>query len=708
VTGIAIVGAADVLFQPLQPLLGPAPAQPPSNLVVMPFDTFAHTVAPRLANVSAATAAAAAVPGNARGVSWQVDAQVDPRALHGSPRHAYDLANRLRNSVERKLTGRVQFVDNLSDGLSTAAGDALYAEALFVMLAAPGALIGLGLAYLAALGAVTRDRRSLYLLNARGASRRRLAGLAVLESALLALVAGALGTVGAYVVTRAVVGGALTSWLWVAPACVVLSFGGALAARVAAGAVVLGRASRPGVPLWRRLYLDFVALAISGLVYWLTARTGFSAVINPDSNPTLSLAVYMFLAPALLWIGATLLLVRLRGSIFAWLAPKRARSRLGYLVASVSRRAETVNRGLVLVALLLAFAVDLSTFSATYDQQARVDAQLTLGGDVVVTGGRHLEHVVAGVRGVGGTTALDHTYAYVGSDLQDTFGVDASTFLRGTSLRNSYFIGGGAKEMLRRLRSTPDAILVSKETVTDYSLARGDLLRLRVLDHRTGTFRVVPFHVVGIVQEFPSAPRDSFMVANRSYVLAATHDPGPNVIFAKATGNLADTARAVAAATAGRGAVVKDIHGQATQTATSITTVDLRGISSIERGFALALAVAAMLLYVGVGLVERRQELATMAALGKRPREIVAFIWSELLLIVVASAALAAVLGIALAKMLVAMLQHAFDPPPDHLALPWGSFAALSAATVGGALLASLFALVAVRRLQLGAVLREE
>ena len=64
-----------------------------------------------------------------------------------------------------------------------------------------------------------------------------------------------------------------------------------------------------GKPLWQRLYLDVVALAVSGLVYWLTARTGFSAVVNPDSNPTLSLSVYMFLAPALLWIGATLLLV---------------------------------------------------------------------------------------------------------------------------------------------------------------------------------------------------------------------------------------------------------------------------------------------------------------------------------------------------------------------------------------------------------------
>ena len=73
------------------------------------------------------------------------------------------------------------------------------------------------------------------------------------------------------------------------------------------------RRAASGKPLWQRLYLDLVALALSGLIYWLTASTGFSAVVNPDSNPTLSLSVYMFFAPALLWIGATLLLVRLRG-----------------------------------------------------------------------------------------------------------------------------------------------------------------------------------------------------------------------------------------------------------------------------------------------------------------------------------------------------------------------------------------------------------
>ena len=63
VTGVALVSSADVLFQPLNPLLGPAAAQPPANVVVMPIATFASTVAPKLPTLAASNSASAAVPG---------------------------------------------------------------------------------------------------------------------------------------------------------------------------------------------------------------------------------------------------------------------------------------------------------------------------------------------------------------------------------------------------------------------------------------------------------------------------------------------------------------------------------------------------------------------------------------------------------------------------------------------------------------------
>src|SRR5205085_6840140 len=156
--------------------------------------TFAKTYAPGLAAVAGASTGAPAQPGSQTGVQWQVQAQLDPATLSGgSPSSALTRATRARNLIERTLPGRIQFVDNLSESLEKASEDALYAETLYIMLAVPGALIALGLAYLAALGTVDRDRRDLALLRARGATRRDLLTLAGVESLIVGVIAGLVG-----------------------------------------------------------------------------------------------------------------------------------------------------------------------------------------------------------------------------------------------------------------------------------------------------------------------------------------------------------------------------------------------------------------------------------------------------------------------------------------------------------------------------------
>ena len=118
VGGIALVTAPDVLFQPLNPLLGPAPAQPPAEIAILPFDTFARKFAPELPTI-ASGGALPTIPGVSTGTQWQVQAQVDPGYLSGSPAHALVQATGLHNRVESDVAGRVRFVDNLSDTART-------------------------------------------------------------------------------------------------------------------------------------------------------------------------------------------------------------------------------------------------------------------------------------------------------------------------------------------------------------------------------------------------------------------------------------------------------------------------------------------------------------------------------------------------------------------------------------------------------------
>jgi putative ABC transport system permease protein len=58
--------------------------------------------------------------------------------------------------------------------------------------------------------------------------------------------------------------------------------------------------------------------------------------------------------------------------------------------------------------------------------------------------------------------------------------------------------------------------------------------------------------------------------------------------------------------------------------------------------------------------------------------------------------------------MLVAILQHVFDPPPDSLAIPWSFLAGLAGAAIVATLLATAVASRGIRRLHLGEILREQ
>ena len=186
----------------------------------------------------------------------------------------------------------------------------------------PGALIALGVAYLAALGTSESDRRDLALLRACGACPTRPAVRGGAESLLIGLIAGLAGVaVGLAAVQLLVKPAGFSSPIWrgvaVALAAVGLShrrFRGGAPGEHPPGAdhevSGEGRTAVAGEPGARRWYcLDLVALALSGLIYWLTIRTGFSAVISPDSNPTLSLSSTCSSARRCSGSGATLLLV---------------------------------------------------------------------------------------------------------------------------------------------------------------------------------------------------------------------------------------------------------------------------------------------------------------------------------------------------------------------------------------------------------------
>ncbi|MGH3493491.1 MAG: ABC transporter permease, partial [Sciscionella sp.] len=465
-------------------------------------------------------------------------------------------------------------------------------------------------------------------------------------------------------------------------------------------------------PRWQRYGLDLWLLLGFAVVFYFTSGSGYHLVLAPEGIPSISVSYWAFAGPVLLWLGAGLLTWRLvdllmhRGRPVVTSALRPVAGALApTAAATLSRQRRLLARTVVLVVLAIAFAGSTAIFNATYQQQARADAQLTNGADVTATLGAgtsssmSTRRALAGLPGVASLTSMQHRYAYVGPDLQDLYGVHPKVIAKAVHLQDAYFQGGTAAQLMGKLAAQPDAILVSAETVRDYQLHPGDLLKLRLPQRHTQHQVTVPFHYVGVVKEFPTAPKDSFFVANADYVSRAT-DGATAATYLITTGSGASPSAVAGRVRSRLGptAKVTDIQSTRRVVGSSLTAVDLGGLTRVELGFALLLAAGATGLLLVLGFTERRRTFALLRALGARPRELGALVRAEVGVVVVLGAVFGAIVAWALAEVLVAVLTGVFDPPPDQLAVPWPYLAALGLVGLVAAVAAGARVVVAARR----------
>lgn len=367
--------------------------------------------------------------------------------------------------------------------------------------------------------------------------------------------------------------------------------------------------------------------------------------------------------------------------------------------AALSRQSERLTIGIAMTALAVSFAASTAIFNTTYNAQARVDAELTNGSDVTIFGtsdkpaGAHLTTLTALTDALA-VEPMQHRFAYVGADLQDLYGIDPKRIGRATTLSDAYFSGTSAEGMLGQLATTPDGVLVSEETVQDFQLQQGDTINLRLLDARDHQYHPVAFRFIGVVREFPTAPKDSFLVANAAYVARMTGSDASEYVLMRAKGNPAELARQVASVLAPYPALkVSDIGQAAHLIGSSLTAVDLRGLTRIELGFSVLMAAAAAGLMLALGFAERRRAFAILDAIGARPPQLDSFLWSEGLVIIIGGVVFGLFSGTLTAWMLVKLLTGVFDPPPQALSVPW-----LYLAIMLGLLVASVAAAVRTAR----------
>ena len=686
VEGVVDLPNADSFFQVVGAPAGSGASAPPDNVLIVPPAQFAALV------------------GKAPVVhQWHV--QLDHAGLPSDPAKAADDVTQRANHFVAAVAGGALVGDDLGVSLSAAREDALYARLLVLLLGLPGLVLSAVVTALVVSLRNDRQRRDLALLRLRGATPRRAAVLLGLTALLDGVLGAALGAIGALVADRLALGaGAHLSRTWLltgATSGVLLAVLTELApvARLLRGRSpsVTDATSAPlptRTPLALRLGLDVLLLAGSALVFYLTSQGGYQVVVVPEGVPVASVNYAALLAPALAWPGMALLVWRLTGLVLSRHPRRPAQDPRGSMADLrrhvVRRRRGLVARGATGLAVAVAVTVSAAVFTHTYDQQARVDTALTVGSDVAVTvapdSPTSLDPATAAVTGVRAVEQVSHRLTYVGPDLQDLYGIDARTVGRAAPLQDAFTPGSSVHAVLDALARTRDGALLSQETLHDYQLHSGDLVRLRLNDS-TGGYRTVPFHVVGVVTEFATAPRDSFVLANRGYVAASTGLSAVQTLLVRTDQPKQVAARIAAPA----GALVNDITAPrvAVPSASGLAAGSLSGLASLTLAFGLLLATASAGLVLVVGAVQRRRSLVALAVLGASAKQRAGFLWTEARAVVVAGVVGGLVTGGLVAAELVKVLTGIFDPPPQHPAVPWTFVTAVLATVVATAAVAT-------------------
>ncbi len=679
IEGVVDLPNADSFFQVVGAPAGSGASAPPDNVLLVPPSLF---------------------PDLARGatVIHQFHVRLDHTTLPTDPAKAADEVTQRANHYVAAVAGGALVGDDLGVSLSAAREDALYARLLVLLLGIPSLLLSVVVTALVIFLRNDRQRRDVALLRLRGATPRRAATLLGLTALVDGATGALLGCGGALLANRLALGaGARLSLTWLilgAVTGVVLAVGTELApvvrlVRADSPTVQAGVAQLPALrsPLPLRLGLDVGLLAGSGLAFWLTSRGGYQVVVVPEGVPVASVNYAALLAPALAWLGMALLIWRLTALAFSRRTRLPAADPAGAMPdlrrAVLRQRRMLVARGATGLAIAVAVTVSAAVFTTTYDQQARIDTALTVGSDVAVTlppdSRATLDPAMADVAGVRAVEKVAHRLVYVGPDLQDLYGIDPATIGRAAPLQDAFTPGSSVNALLGRLGRTPDGALLSQETLHDYQLHPGDLVRLRVKG-AGGEYVPVPFHVVGVVTEFATAPRDSFVVANRAYLTQVTGLSAIQTLLVRTD----DPRRVAASLHAPLGALVNDITAPriAVPSASGLAAGSLTGLARLTLTFGLLLAAASAGLVLIVGAAARRRSLVALAVLGASAKQRAGFLWTEARAIVAAGLLGGLATGALIASELVKVLNGIFDPAPPHPAIPWTFLGAFLAAVL--------------------------
>jgi putative ABC transport system permease protein len=676
----------------------------------------------------------------------ELDILVDRASLNADPATALAQTLDMAAAVKGVAPEQDYLLDNVSNTLAVAKGDAIIAKRMFVFLGLPGAILAAVLTAYAGNLLAGAQRRESALLRVRGASKRHLLYLLSLRTLALAGIGSLLGTALGFASVLVLLG---PSILFEAstPALVQSGLIGLLGGMIVTALALyipgrrlvsrelnaeLGSAPRRSAPAWRRMTLEGLALAgAAGGQIWALSHGAFDGPAGSVySGRSVSLPLHLLIAPIVAWLAGTMLIAHILQAVTG--RSGTARSGRGFtglvtgvLWRSITRRLSALAGGVVTVGLVVGLGTMLACFATAYDRAEVDDARFGVGSDIRLTPNptSPAPHPTALSRRLapdGAVAAAAVVYApenavlssaFVDEEVTTLAAVDPFDYAKVAALRDSLFTGGTAAQMMQAMRDHPDGVLLNTALSESMQLKPGDTTRILFARGEDEQVRAEA-KVLGTFTRFPGAPKATDVVANLEFYQQTTQlTDADYYLVAAADRSPAGLDRAVQSLRA-----MPDFERRfdvATATASldkdksSLTALNVRGLLHLDSFFTFLMAATATAMFVFGLLMQRRREYVTLRAQGLHSREVRRLVLAESGISATLGAVIGLAVGIGIAGEFVRILRPIFTLAPP-LDVPVSELGTLAGLVVGATGVAAVAATVLINRLKPTELLRDE
>lgn len=741
VSGITDLSQANPLFESRQAGSLETFQYVPYTLVV-PQGVFYNQIAPAFEEAAAGEGSQV----NSLPVE-ELDIRVDRATLNADPATALAETQHIATTVLGTATGQDYLIDNISNTLEVASGDAAIAKRMFVFLGLPGAILAAILTAYAGTLLAAAQRRENALLRVRGARRRHMLSLLAFRTVVIAGLGSLLGTALGFASVLALLGRPLmfaASNAALAQSALIGALGGMLVTGLAL--YLPGRrlitqeinqelAVMPhrDLPWWRRFQLTQFAVVIlvaACVAQIIALRHGAFDVPAGSvySGQSTSLPLQLLGPPIVAWLAGTLLITQIIRHFTSVAASSRGSRSLARLVPdilwrSITRRLGAMSGGVTIVALVVGLGAALACFSTVYDHAKASDARFLAGSDIRLIPNPtsqepHPTSLASTFRvdGVKGVTPIVYSRenAVLTSDFNEDVAtlvaVSPSTFSDVADLQDSWFVNGTASAMMDSLKSQPDGVLINSVLAEGLKLSPGD--RAQVLFGRgTGSQTRQTVKVLGLFTQFPGAPDGADIVANLQFYQKVTGLMQADVYLASAvdrsnTGQAQVVQSLSALRGFERGFSVQTSASTLNKDQSSLTALNVLGLLKLDSFYTFLMAAAATAMFVFGLLMHRRREYVTLKAQGLPDRDVRSLVLAESGICAILGSVIGMLVGVAVASQFILVLRPIFMLPPP-LQIPASELAILAGLVLSAAAISSAAAAAMIGRLKPTELLRD-